>query len=177
MKPKLTAVFLTLFVLGLAAQTRSPNPASKNDAAWRVASSGELKALIPPRATVEKERIETELRTASGITNGRGKSIAGVLLITAGYSAQGKYSHFLIVQSPLRVGDVELKTGEYVFGYRRNGDALDVSFYESASGRPLGTVQARREAQRKVVSFRIVPPREGSLMQLGRFVMPYRITD
>ena len=175
MKITLTAVVLTLFALGSTVQSRSPLPKSKNHADWRTATSGELKALIPARAAVEKESIETELRSATGITNGRGKAIAAVLLITAGYSAQGKYSHFLIVQAPLRVADVELRPGEYVLGYRRSADALDVSFYESASGRALGTVQAIRNEGRRVVSFRILPPAEGSLMQLGRFVMRYEL--
>jgi hypothetical protein len=171
----LTAVVLTFVALGASEQSKSPAPKNKIRGDWRVATSGELKSLIPARATVEKERIETELRSATGITDGKGKAIAGVLLITAGYSAQGKYSHFLIVQSPLRVGDVELRPGEYVFGYRRNADALEVSFYESASGRALGTVQAIRNEGRRVVSFRILPPAEGSLMQLGRFIMRYEL--
>jgi hypothetical protein len=65
---------------------------------WRSATMEELKAVLPLRAPVEKERIETEMRTASGIVNSHGKMIAGVVLITAGYSADGKYSHYLIVQ-------------------------------------------------------------------------------
>ncbi|HZU09432.1 MAG TPA: hypothetical protein VFA02_05965, partial [Pseudacidobacterium sp.] len=53
---------------------------------WRAATDAELKALVPVRAPVVQERIETELRTASGITDGKGKYVAGVVLITAGYS-------------------------------------------------------------------------------------------
>src|ERR1035441_1822497 len=52
---------------------------------------------------VESEHIETEMRTASGIVDGRGRFIAGVVLITAGYSAEGKYSHYLIVQAPVEI--------------------------------------------------------------------------
>src|ERR1700689_2692386 len=91
-------------------------------AAWRRASESELKALIPARAPVEKERIETEFRTASGITNGKGKFVAGVVLITAGYAAEGKYSNFLIVQSGMKIGSIALPPGEYVFGWRRKDD-------------------------------------------------------
>ncbi len=61
---------------------------------WHSASEEELKSLIPARAPVISERIETEFRTASGITDGKGHAIAGVVLITAGYSADGKYSHY-----------------------------------------------------------------------------------
>src|SRR5450432_3253028 len=86
--------------------------ASFGMAAWRQATEAELKAIIPPRAPVEKERIETELRTASGITDGHGRFIAGVVLITAGYSAEGKYSHFLIAQARVRIGDSLLQPGQ-----------------------------------------------------------------
>ena len=54
-------------------------------AAWRQATDAELAALLPARAPVEKEHIETEMRTASGIVDRRGHYIAGVVLITAGY--------------------------------------------------------------------------------------------
>jgi hypothetical protein len=62
----------------------NPSPAG-----WRVASEPELRKVIPARAPVIKENIETEFRTASGVTDGRGKYIAGVVMITAGYSAEG----------------------------------------------------------------------------------------
>src|SRR5580693_9612369 len=90
-------------------------------ASWRQATDAELASLLPARAPVIKEHIETEMRTASGIVDGRGRYIAGVVLITAGYSAEGKYSHFLVVQSPIRLGGVDLKPGEFVFGYTHEG--------------------------------------------------------
>src|SRR3984885_8625317 len=81
---------------------------------WRNASSSELEAALPTRAPVEKERLATEMSTASGIINSRGKISAVVFLITAGYSADGKYSHFLLVQNPLIIGDVPLSPGSSV---------------------------------------------------------------
>src|ERR1017187_6039676 len=89
-------VFLSL--MALEATAEKP--------AWRQATPAELAAVLPSRAPVESEHIETEMRTASGIVDGRGRFIAGVVLITAGYSAEGKYSHFLVVQSPIKVGGV-----------------------------------------------------------------------
>jgi len=113
--------------------------------AWRQASESELKALIPERAPVEKEHIETEFRTASGITNGKGKFIAGVVLITAGYAAEGKYSNFLIVQSAIKIDGIALPPGEYVFGWRRkDDDALQVKWYDAHSGKFLGDAEAKR---------------------------------
>ena len=78
--------------------------AQKNS--WRQATDAELASLLPARAPVEKEHIETEMRTASGIVNARGRFIAGVVLLTAGYSADGKYSHYLVVQAPVKIGGI-----------------------------------------------------------------------
>jgi hypothetical protein len=143
---------------------------------WRPANSAELKAIIPARAPVVQERIETELRTASGITNGKGKYVAGVVLITAGYSAEGKYSHFLIAQVPLRIGDIQLQAGEYLIGWKHNEDSLTVSFYEAANGRLLGSVEATRNTSiTRVESFRIWPPGDKSVVQIGRFTFSYQI--
>ena len=116
--------------------------------AWRQATDAELASLLPTRAPVEKEHIETEMRTASGIVNSQGRYIAGVVLITAGYSADGKYSHYLVVQAPIRIGGVALKPGEYVFGYTHAGDLLSVHFNEAATARPSGLFPGDDPAKR-----------------------------
>jgi|SRR5581483_5330150 len=146
---------------------------------WRAATESELKAVLPARAPVQTERIETELRTGSGITDGNGKFVAGVVLITAGYSAEGKYSHFFLTQIPIKLGDLSLKPGEYVFGWRRNSDdSLRVSFYEAQSGKPIGSVEARRVSRTgRIQSFLIQPPNQKPLILIGRFGFPYRIGD
>jgi hypothetical protein len=110
-----------------------------------VATAAELHSIIPDRAPVVSERIETEFRTASAITNGKGKFVAGVVLITAGYSADGKYSHFFLTQVPLHVGTLALSPGQYVIGWsRHDDDSLTVSFYKASTGTPVGQVLASR---------------------------------
>ncbi|HVT96167.1 MAG TPA: hypothetical protein VHE33_01590 [Acidobacteriaceae bacterium] len=150
----------------------------KRGSEWRVATDAELRSVIPARAPVVQERIETELRSASGITNGHGKYIAGVVLITAGYSAEGKYSHFFLTQVPVRVGnDTRLAAGEYVIGYEHvdNGELL-IHFYQAATGRPVGDVAATLlTGTTRVESFRIWPPGERAAIQIGRFGFSYRI--
>jgi len=145
---------------------------------WRAATDSELKSIIPARAQVEKERIETEFRTASGITDGKGHYVAGVVLITAGYSAEGKYSHFFLTQTPIRLDGLTLAPGNYVFGWKRaSDDALDVRFYEAETGKYLGTVKAERASHiGRIQSFLIQPPSEKPLILIGRFGIPYKIT-
>jgi hypothetical protein len=146
---------------------------------WRPATEAELREVIPARAPVEKERIETEFRTASAITDGSGRFVAGVVLITAGYAAEGKYSNFFIAQVHIRIGDLSLKPGEYVFGWRKQGDdSLDVKFYDAQSGKFLGDVDAHRlNRLGRIESFRIMPPGEKAVIKIGRFGMSYSLSE
>jgi hypothetical protein len=149
-------------------------------AGWRLASEPELRKVIPARAPVIKENIETEFRTASGVTDGRGKFIAGVVMITAGYSAEGKYSHFFIAQVPVQVGDFSLEPGEYVFGYqRKTPDSITVTFYRASSGDRVGEVEAFRNRKSSMVRALLIQPATSGrgTIQVGRFVFDYRLSS
>ncbi len=167
-------VWISVFFLLLAA-----GPLTAQKAGWRQATDAELASLLPARAPVVKEHIETEMRTASGIVDSRGRFIAGVVLITAGYSAEGKYSHYLVVQAPIRIGGVELKPGEYIFGWVRDevNESLKVHFHVAATGELIGNAEAQRMPgnSHEVVSFRIWPPGEKAFIQIGRFGIPYKV--
>lgn len=171
MKKVLARSLIFCFLLGaLAAAARTKG------GGWRQATDTELASLLPARAPVEKEHIETEMRTASGIVSSDGKYIAGVVLITAGYSADGKYSHFLVVQAPVKIGGVELKPGQYVFGYTHWEDILSVHFNDAATGALVGTADAHLiVGSSRVASLRIWPPTEKAIVQIGRFAIPYEL--
>ncbi len=143
---------------------------------WHIASGDELMQALPARAPVQKERIETEMRSASGIADDAGHFIGGVVLITAGYSADGKYSHYLLVGSPLRLGSLLLHPGKYVFGWKRNTDGLDVHFFDALTGEDRGSATARQmPAGTRVEPFRITPPGDHGLLQIGRFSIAYTL--
>lgn len=144
---------------------------------WRSASMNELVSVLPARAPVEKERIETEMRTASGIINERGQIIASVVLITAGYAADGKYSHYFLTQAPVAIGEhLALSPGAYVVGWSRADRGLIVHFFEASSGKERGAELARPSTHPgRVESFRIWPPNEGSYIQIGRFLLSYKL--
>ena len=167
----IAAGLMAMLAIGTFAQ-------EKRGTEWRVATDAELRSVIPARAPVVQERIETEMRSASGITNGHGKYIAGVVLITAGYSAEGKYSHFFLTQVPLRLGaETRLAAGEYVIGYEHEeNNELLIHFYQAAPGRPVGDVTATLlTGSTRVESFRIWPPAERATIQIGRFGFSYQI--
>ncbi len=165
--------------LALLLCTSLPMAVAQAASRWRSATAAELSAVLPARAPVEKERIETEMRTATGIIDGRGQIIAAVVLITAGYAADGKYSHYLLVQAPITIGDhLALTPGAYVVGWKRGEDGLAVHIYEASSGIERGTEVAHTAAQSgRVESFRIWAPSERSAIQIGRFMLPYSVKD
>jgi hypothetical protein len=146
---------------------------------WHAATSTELEAVLPARAQVEKERIETEMRTATGIIDSRGRIIAAVVLITAGYAANGKYSHYLLAQAPLRIGpDIQLPIGNYVVGWTRVSDGLLVHIYEAETGIERGSITAHPLTETlPITSVKIWPPAEHSFIQIGRFMVPYSTED
>jgi hypothetical protein len=142
---------------------------------WREATPAELEAFLPARAPVEGERIETEMRTASGIISNHNQLIAGVTLITAGYAAQGKYSHYLLTQSPFTIAEnIALPPGAYVLGWQHSDNGLLVNIYEAATGVKRGTATARPITQFKgVESLRIWALPGRKIIQIGRFYLPY----
>ena len=162
--------------LGLAlALAACPTSAmiDRQPATWRTATPSELAPLIPARAPVISERIETEARSASGVTDERGHFLVGVVLITAGYSANGKYADFLVLQAPIRIADTTLPAGNYLIGWTRDNETLLVTISEAASGKALVQAPAQRnEAMRRVEQLRLWPAPHG-MIQLGRFTLDY----
>ncbi len=170
---RLSAITILFFICSLPCIAQGGKASG-----WRAATESELKNLLPARAPVQQERIETEMRTASGITDGHGKFVAGVVLITAGYSADGKYSHYFLTQVPLKIANFRLAPGAYVIGWEHLEDGLNVKFYEATSGKLLGSVIATlNPAISRVESFRVWPPGDHPLMQIGRFSFGYQIGD
>ena len=156
----------------------APVSPAQSRTAWRTATPEELQAALPDRAPVERERIETEMRTAAGITDGHGHMVAGGVLITAGYSADGKYSHYFLVQHAIRIGDLPLPAGAYVIGWKRVEAGLDVHFFDASNGVERGSAAARQMPPgARVEAFRIWPPGDKSVLQIGRFQLPYTLHD
>lgn len=142
---------------------------------WKKMSADDLKKAVPETAPVIRENIETELRTASGITDGKNQ-IFGVVIITAGYEAEGKYTHFLRVQKAIKVGELSLLPNDYIFGYQRlDGETLRVLFYEAKDGSLVGATKAKVEKKKGAIySFLIEPStvNQGKFY-IGRFTIDY----
>lgn len=162
---KIFTVLLFIFVFSLSVFAQD----------WKKMSESDLKKVVPEKAPVIKENIETEFRTAAGITDGK-NNIFGVVIITAGYEADGKYTHFLKTDAALKIGELTLTAGEYVFGYQRiDAENLRVMFYQAKDGELLGAVKAKTEQKKGAIySFLIEPPtgKKGKIY-IGRFNFEY----
>lgn len=144
---------------------------------WRRMTEDELKKTVPEKAPVIRESIETEFRTASGITDGK-INLFGVVIITAGYEADGKYTHYFKTDAAMKVGDLPLEKGEYIFGYQRiDAETLRVTFYKAKDGELIGATKARVEKGKGAIySFLIAPPvaKKGKIY-IGRFTFEYSL--
>ena len=140
-------------------------------------TADELKKSIPEKAPVIKEQIETEFRTASGITDGK-NNIFGVVIITAGYEADGKYTHFFKTDAKITLGNLNLASGEYIFGYQRlDSETLRVTFYKAKDGELVGALKAKVERKKGAIySLLIEPPidKKGKIY-IGRFTFDYQL--
>lgn len=182
---KRAAAALTFFALALlmlwpVAASRAERPRGVPARAWRPATATELADVLPARAPVVQERIETEASSHSGITDGQGHFLAATVLITAGYAAHGKFSQYLVVGAPVQFGSqsggVDLKPGNYLIGWTRDEAGLHVTFYEAASGNALGSVEALpSNPPVRVVPVHVWPPSQRSALQIGRFLIPYEL--
>lgn len=169
-----------IFVASLLLAPLVPCLASQpheHTAMWRSATSQELAGVLPARAPVVHERIETETNSNTGITDGQSHFVAATVLITTGYAAHGKYAHFLVTQVPITLdGHLTLAPGNYLIGWDRNADGLDVHLYRAESGDEVGAVEARvSPTHLTVVSIRLWPPRDQSILQIGRFTVSYQL--
>ena len=146
---------------------------------WRKMTEDDLKKIVPEKAPVIKENIETEFRTASGITDGKA-NIFGVVVITAGYEADGKYTHFFKTDAHIKVGQLSLAKGEYIFGYQRlDAETLRVTFYRAKDGELVGATKAKVEKSKGAIySFLIAPPTSGKgKIYIGRFTFDYSLEN
>ncbi len=163
MKSTLFIFCIALFSLNIFAQD------------WRKLKAVELEKIIPEKVPVIKENIETELRTAAGITDGK-RTVFGVVIITAGYEADGKYTHYLKTDVKMNVGELSLTKGEYIFGYQRiDAETLRVMFYTAREGELIGGLKAKIEQKKGAIySFLIEPPtaKKGKIY-IGRFNFGY----
>ena len=107
-----------------------------------------------------------------------------VLLLTKGVEFLAKSFvlgfSLLSTQVTIKIADMELKPGEYVFGsHRTDEQTLEIKFYEAGTGKFLGPVNAIADKQRGPIrSLAISPPENGKAsIKVGRFAFQYALSE
>lgn len=75
----------------------------------------------------------------------------------------------------MKIGtDIQLAAAAYVIGWTRENEGLLVHIYEAETGVERGTIVAHPlTAALPIVSIKVWRPEERSIVQIGRFGLPY----
>lgn len=129
---------VTLFSFTTAAQTKAKS---------EVLTGDNLKRIVPTSFYFAGQSAETQMRNAAAATIGENRHIIAGLVDTSGYSTEisGKYEGFFITDSPVKIGDKELETGAYGFGFSKDGN---VNIFDLSS-RQILSVSTVNDAEMK----------------------------
>jgi hypothetical protein len=87
-----------------------------------VLAGDSLKKVVPTSFYFAGQSAATQMRNTAAAKIGADRFVIVGLVDTSGYSTEisGKYEGFLITDSPVKIGDQELKIGAYGFGFSKD---------------------------------------------------------
>ena len=108
----------TMLALTLATTALSQRPRQEV-----VLTGAEFTKVCPTSFYFEGQSAATQMRNAAAARFGRGRYVIVGMVDTSGYSSEirAKYQGFFITDSAIRLGDLELGTGAYGFGFSDDG--------------------------------------------------------
>ena len=117
----LSAVACALVFSSLAISQSKPEVLNEKDTA----------IVTPTSFYFAGQSAPTQMRNAFAAKLAKNRFVIAGLVDTSGYSTEisGKYEGFFITDSPVRIGDKMLGTGEYGFGFSQSGklNIFDIS--------------------------------------------------
>lgn len=119
--------------------------AQSND--LEILTGAALTRIVPGSFYFAGQSAPTQMRNSAAARIGKDRYVITGLVDTSGYSTEisGKYEGFFITDSPVKIGDKELGTGAYGFGFAPNGK---VNFFD-LSGREILSVSTTNDAEMK----------------------------
>ena len=130
---------ISIFSLTATAQTQT-KPA--------VLTGDSLKKIVPTSFYFAGQSAETQMRNTAAAIIGKDRHIIAGLVDTSGYSTEisGKYEGFFITDSPVKIGDKELETGAYGFGFSKDGNVniFDLSSKQILSVSTVNDAEMKR---------------------------------
>jgi hypothetical protein len=105
-----------------AALTLWPAATGAQDGRPVVLAGAQLARVVPPGFYFEGQSAPTQMRNSAAARLGARRHVVAGMVDTSGYSSEvrAKYEGFFITDAPVRVGDRELETGAYGFGFTRD---------------------------------------------------------
>lgn len=133
-----------------------------------VLTGAELSRVVPPGFYFQGLTAPTQMRNAAAARFGTTRYVIAGLVDTSGYAAdvRAKYEGFLITDSAINIGDRQLGTGAYGFGFSKNGklNILDLA------GNEVLSVSTRKDNQMR-------RPRPLMMVRSGNTILFYSGKD
>ena len=102
--------------------------------------------IVPNSFYFAGQSAPTQMRNSAVARIGKDRYVIAGLVDTSGYSTEisGKYEGFFITDSPVKIGDKELPTGAYGFGFSK--DKLNIF---DLSSKQILSISAANDAEMK----------------------------
>lgn len=141
--------FLSFSIFSLALTfSLSSTVAAQTKTDYTVLTNAALTRIVPTSFYFAGQSAQTQMRNASAAIIGKDRHVVAGMVDTSGYSTEisGKYEGFLITDSPIIIGDKELATGAYGFGFSADGkvNVFDLSSKEILSAKTISDAEMRR---------------------------------
>ena len=137
----------SFFSLILAFSFSSAVSAQTNQA-YKILVDKELTRIVPTSFYFAGQSAPTQMRNSAAAELGKDRYLVVGMVDTSGYSTEisGKYEGFLITDSAIKIGDKELPTGAYGFGFSADGkiNIFDLSSKELLSTKTSSDAEMRR---------------------------------
>ncbi len=113
-----------------------------------VLTGDNLKRIVPTSFYFAGQSAETQARNSAAAKIGENRFVIVGLVDTSGYSTEisGKYEGFFITDSAVKIGDKELDSGAYGFGFSKDGNVniFDLSSKQILSIATINDAEMKR---------------------------------
>jgi hypothetical protein len=103
-----------------------------------ILTGADLQRVVPSSFYFEGQAGPTQMRNSAAARLSEKSHVIAALVDTSGYSSdiRGRYEGFLITDTPIKLGNAELGTGAYGFGFASDGK---VNIYDVGGKQILST--------------------------------------
>lgn len=140
---------------------------AQNKSDLEVLTGAALTRIVPGSFYFAGQSAATQMRNSAAARIGKDRYVIVGLVDTSGYSTDisGKYEGFFITDSPVKIGDKELGTGAYGFGFAKNGN---VNFFDLGSKEILSVKTTNDAAMKRPRPLMMIGEMSGIRLYKGK---------